>query len=75
MDRLILEFPTINNVKEELSNCIPDIIQITFKSCDDNIREFEIIDYLINVVGYSIEELRATDSSRTKFIVQFKRKS
>ena len=75
MDRLILEFPTINNVKEELSNGIPDIIQITFKSCEDNIREFEIIDYLINVVGYSIEELRATDSSRTKFIVQFKRKS
>ena len=41
----------------------------------DNIKEFEIIDYLVNAAGYYIEMFRATDNARTTFIIHFKRKS
>ena len=75
MNKLILEFPTFEEVKKALSKELPDVIEITFKSQDENIREFEIIYYLVNCLDYFFESLIPIDSSRTNFIAHFKRKS
>ena len=75
MNKLILEFPTFEEVKKALSKELPDVIEIIFKSQMDNIKEFEIIDHLVNAVGYYIEMFKATDNARTTFIIHFKRKS
>ena len=75
MNKLILEYPTLGIVKKELSKYFPEVIEIIFKSQMDNIKEFEIIDYLVNAAGFYIEMFKATDNARTTFIVHFKRKS
>lgn len=75
MNKIILEFPTFEEVKEALFKEQPDVIEITFKSQEDNAREFEIIYYLVNCTDYFFESLTPTDDSRTDFIAHFKRKS
>lgn len=75
LNKLILEYPTFDELKEELSKGYPEEIEITFKSKEDNAREFEIIFYLVNVVDYYFEKLKPLDDSRTIFIGYFKRKS
>ena len=75
MNKIILEFPTFEEVKEALFKEQPDVIEITFKSQEDNAREFEIIYYLVNSTDYFFESLTPTDDSCTNFIAYFKRKS
>ena len=75
MNKIILEFPTFEEVKEALSKEQPDVIEITFKTQEDNAREFEIIYYLVNCTDYLFESLTPIDDSRTNFIAYFKRKS
>lgn len=75
LNKLILKYPTIDELKEELSKEYPEEIEITFESKEDNAREFEIIFYLVNVVDYFFEKLTPLDDSRTAFIGYFKRKS
>ncbi len=62
-------------IKEKLSYNFPEKIEITFKNKKDNIKEFEIMDYLIHIAGYSLEELNSIDDSKTMYIAYFKRKS
>ena len=62
-------------IKQKLSCDLPEEIEITFKTKKDNIREFEIMDYLIHSVGYSLEELSSIDDSKTIYRAYFKRKS
>ena len=75
MNKLILESPKFVEVKDALSKELPDIIEITFKSQENNAKEFEIIYYLVNCTDYFFESLTPTDDSRTNFIAHFKRKS
>lgn len=75
MNKIILEFPTFEEVKEALSKEQPEVIEITFKTQEDNAREFEIIYYLVNCTDYLFESLTPIDDSRTNFIAYFKRKS
>ena len=75
MNKIILEFPTFEEVKEALSKEQPEVIEITFKTQEDNAREFEIIYYLVNCTDYLFESLTPIDDSRTNFIADFKRKS
>ena len=75
MNKIILEFPTFEEVKEALSKEQPEVIEITFKTQEDNAREFEIIYYLVNCTDYLFESLTPIDDSRTNFIAHFKRKS
>lgn len=62
-------------VKEKISCELPEEIEITFKNNKDNIREFEIMDYVIRSAGYSFEDIQPVDESKTMYIVYFKRKS
>ena len=71
----MLKYPTLNIIKKELSSDLPEKIEITFKNKADNIKEFEIMYYLINFAGYSFEELKSIDNSHTVYIAYFKRKS
>lgn len=75
MKKLVLKYPTLDIIKKELSGGFSEEIEITFENKEDNIKEFEIIDYLINFAGYSFEELRPIDNSHTVYIAYFKRKS
>ena len=75
LNKLILKYPTLDELKEKLSKEYPEEIEITFESKEDNAREFEIIFYLVNVVDYFFEKLTPLDDSRTAFIGYFKRKS
>ncbi|MCI8446086.1 MAG: hypothetical protein HFH31_01175 [Bacilli bacterium] len=75
MKKLLLNNPSLNVIKEKLSNDLPEEIEITFNNKVDNGIEFMIMDYLINSAGYSIEEVKPIDDSKTMYIVYFKRKS
>ena len=75
MKKLVLKYPTLDIIKKELSSGFSEEIEITFENKKDNIKEFEIIDYLINFAGYYFEELRPIDNSHTVYIAYFKRKS
>lgn len=75
LDKLVLKYPTLDTIKKELSSGLPERIEITFKSKEDNNNEFEIIYYLIKFVGYSFEELKPIDNSHLVYIAYFKRKS
>lgn len=75
MDRLIFDYPTLDEVKKKLDGILPNMIEITLKSKFDNIEEFVIFDYLVNTAGYSFEKLTPTNSTHTTFIAQFKRKN
>ena len=75
LEKLVLKYPTLNIVKEKLSNEFPNEMEIFFKNKKDNIKELEIIDYLIHSAGYFLEELKATDDSKTIYSAYFKRKS
>lgn len=75
LNKLILKYPTLDELKEELSKEYPEEIKITFESKEDNAKELEIIFYLVNVIDYFFEKLTPLDDSRTTFIGYFKRKS
>lgn len=75
LDKLVLKCPTFKTIKKELSSGFPKRIEIIFKSKEDNIEEFEIIYYLINVAGYFFDELKPIDNSHLVYVAYFKRKS
>lgn len=50
LNKLILKYPTLDELKEKLSKEYPEEIEITFESKEDNAKEFEIIFYLVNVI-------------------------
>lgn len=75
MKKLLLNNPSLNVIKEKLSNDLPEEIEITFNNKVDNGIELVIMDYLINSAGYSIEEVKPIDDSKAMYIVYFKRKS
>lgn len=72
MKKLVLEFPTFEEVKEALKDN-PDVVEIMFKNQEDNAREFEIIYYLVNCADYFFESLSSIDDLRTNFLARFKR--
>lgn len=75
MDKLVLEFPTLDELKHKLEDGLPDEIEVTFKNKEDNIKEFEIIFYLVNEVDYFFDKLKPIDNSHTIYLGYFKRKS
>lgn len=75
MNKLVLNYPTLDELKQELAKGLPDEIEVTFKNKEDNIEEYEIIFYLVNVVDYFFDKLKPLDDSHTIYLGQFKRKS
>lgn len=74
MEKIVLEYPTFEEVRKAVEKT-PDIIEITFRSKEDNASELEIMYYLVNCTDYFFESLTPIDESRTNFLAHFKRKS
>lgn len=73
MDKLILEFPTLEELKQELEKGFPDKIEVTFKDKKDNIEELNIIFYLINKANYRLDKLESLNDLHTIYLGIFKR--
>lgn len=73
MNKLILDCPTLDYVKEIVSSSEHHEIELTLENKKDMIEELLIMSYLINGLGYSCEKFTPVDDTKNKFVIIFKK--